>query len=66
MHEDEDLDCKVLSVMRDIFKNIFKYFSFGICPLALLGFEKPGLFRVKQGSSSQILGSCGRWPTLLC
>ena len=33
MHEDEGLDCKVLYV--------------GICPLALLGFEKPGLFMVK-------------------
>ena len=47
MHEDEDLDYKVLSVMMRHFKNIFKYLSFGICPLALLGFEKPGLFRVK-------------------
>ena len=62
MHEDEGLDCKVLSVMIRHFKNIFKYFSFGICPLALLGFEKPGLFMVKLGSSSQILDSCGRWP----
>ena len=47
MHEDESLDCKVLSYYDEtFFLNIFKYFSFGICPLALLGFEKPGLFMV--------------------
>ena len=48
MHKDEDLDCKVLSVMMRHFKNVLKYFSFGICPLALLDSENPGLLRVKK------------------
>ena len=65
MHQDENLDCKVLSAMVRHLKNILKYFSFGICPLALLDSEKPSLLRVKKGSSSRILGSCGRWPALL-
>ena len=51
MHEGEELDCKVLSVMMRHFKKYLQIFFFGICPLALLGFEKPGLFRVKLAAA---------------
>ena len=47
MHEDEGLDCKVLSIMMRHFKKYFQIFFFWNLPLALLGFENPGLFMVK-------------------
>ena len=53
MDKDEDLDCKVLSVMMRHLKNILKYFSFGICPLALLDSGKPGLLRVKKVAAAE-------------
>ena len=62
MHEDEGLDCKVLSIMMRHSKKYLQIFFFWNLPPALLGFENPGLFMVKQRSSSQILDSCGRWP----
>ena len=65
MHKDEDLDCKVLSVVLRHFKKYLEIFVFWNLPLALLDSEKPSLLRVKKGSSSRILGSCGRWPSLL-
>ena len=48
MHEDEDLDCKVLFVMmRHFKKKSSTIFLLESAPLTLLDFEKPGLFRVK-------------------
>ena len=52
MHKDEDLDCKVLSVMMRHFKKYLQIFFFWNLPPSLTTFEKPGLFRVKQRSSS--------------
>ena len=49
MHEDEGLDCKVLSIMMRHFKKYLQIFFFCNLPLALLGFfENPGLFMQQQ------------------
>ena len=47
MHEDEGLDCKVLSIMMRHFKKYLQTFFLWNLPLALLGFENPGLFMAK-------------------
>ena len=53
MHKDENLDCKVLSVMMRHFKKYLKIFFFWNLPLALPNSEKPSLLRVKKVAAAE-------------